>query len=144
MVLSSFPPTLNHSNMTYTEKVSDFHLIISSMLSHMFFMKMDLVTSRSLPCGGYTQILSKRRMYTRLVNSWQTLNCLYQRSLSGKEVSISITEMESNLSMVVNTPVRRYSNCQARRIRDCVLLGEAGDVLSRIVRFYEVSCGGVT
>ena len=138
MVLSSFPPTLNHSNMTYSEKVSDFHLIISSMLSHMFFMKMDLVTSRSLPCGGYTQILSKRRMYTRLVNSWQTLNCLYQRSLLGREASIPVTEMESNLAMVVNTTVRRFSNCQARKMRDCVLLEEAGDVLNRIIRFYEV------
>jgi hypothetical protein len=139
MALSSFPPTLNHSNMTYSEKVSDFHLIISSMLAHMFFMKMDWVTSRGLPCGSYTQILRKSRLYTRLVNSWQTLNCLYQRSLLGKEVSISVTEMESNTALVVNTPVRRYTNCQARRIRDCVLLEEAGDVLNRIIRLYGVS-----
>ena len=122
MVLSSFPPTLNHSNMTYSEKVSDFHLIISSMLSHMFFMKMDWLT----------------RLNTRLVNSWQTLNCLYQRSLLGREASIPVTEMESNLAMVVNTTVRRFSNCQARKMRDCVLLEEAGDVLNRIIRFYEV------
>ena len=105
----------------------------------MFLMKMDWVTSRGLPCDGYTQILRKSRLYTRLVNSWQSLNCLYLRSLLGKEVSISVTELESNLSMVVNTPVRRYSNCQARRMRDCVMLEKAEDVLNRITRFYEVS-----
>ena len=141
MALSSLPPTLNHSKMTYSEKVSDFYLTISSMLAHMFIMKMDWVTNRGLglPCDGYTQILRKSRLNTRLVNSWQSLNCLYLRSLLGKEVSISVTELESNLSMVVNTPVRRYSNCQARRMRDCVILEKAEDVLNRITRFYEVS-----
>ena len=47
------------------------------------------------------------------------------------------TELKTNLVMVVNTLVRRYSNCQDRRMRDCVLLEQAGDLLNRFKIFYE-------
>lgn len=137
MTLSSLPPTLDHSNLTYREKVSDVHVTISSMLAHMFIMKMDWMTSKGLPCDGYTQIRKTRRLYSRLVNSWQSLSCLYQRSVLEEKVSTLSTELKTNLAMVVNTLVRRYSNCQDRRMRDCVLLEQAGDLLNRFKIFYE-------
>ena len=118
------------------EKVSYMHLSPSSILSNMFLMKMDWMTSRGLPCAGYRQMVRIGRLYGRLVSSWQSLTCLYLRSVPAEEVSIMSPVLQSNLASVINTPVSRYSSCQMRRTRDCVLLYQAEDVLGRIERKY--------
>ena len=137
MTLSSLPSTSNNTNNSYEEKFSTNHLFLSSILSHMFLMKMDLVTSRGLPCGGYRQIIRIRRLYGRLVSSWQSLTCLYLRSVPAEKVASLSTELQSNLARVVNTPTSRYTTCQMKGMRDCVLLNQAENVLSRLETFYQ-------
>jgi hypothetical protein len=95
-------------------------------------MKMDWVTSRGLPCdgAGISQLNSK------LVNSWQSLTCLFIRSVPAEDLVIMSPELETNLAMVVNTPFSRYTVCQIMRMRDCVLLTQAYNTLSRLAIFY--------
>ena len=133
MTLATIPPPLDHLNMTHTEQLLDIHLSLSSILSNMFFMKMDWVTSRGLPCDA------KRinQLYSRLVGSWQSLTCLFLRSVPVEDLVIISKEVEANLVGVVNTPINRYTNCQMRRTRDCVLLTQAQKALARLVIFYE-------
>jgi hypothetical protein len=137
MMLTSLPSTPMNSNDSYEEKFSTNHLFLSSILSHMFLMKMDLVTSRGLPCGGYRQIIRMRRLYGRLVSSWQSLTCLYLRSVRAEKVAAVSMDLQSNLDRVVNTPTSGYTTCQMRGVKDCVLLEQAEDVLSRLETFYQ-------
>ena len=137
MTLTSLPSTSYISNTSYNAKFSTNHLFLSSILSHMFLMKMDWVTSRGLPCGGFLEIIRIRRLYGRLVSSWQSLTCLYLRSVPAEEVASMSTELQSNLARVVNTSISRFTTCQIRRMSDCVLLGQAEDVLSRLETFYQ-------
>ena len=102
----------------------------------MFFMKMDWLTSRGLPCGGYGQVTRKGKLNDKLVRSWQFLTCLYLRSLPVEEVAIMSTELQANLVRIINTHTSRYTSCEMRRIRDCVLLSQAEDALDRMERFY--------
>ena len=116
--------------MTRREKVSATHLVLSSILSHMFFMKMDLMNSSGLLCTVcHIERRRLRKLYNRLVTSWQVLTCLYLRSVPTEEVSTMSTQLQSNLSRVVNTTVRRYTSCEERSTRDCVLMGQADHVL---------------
>ena len=136
MTLAALPLSSNHSILAYREHVLDLHLSLSSILSNMFLMKMDWLTSRGLPCGGYSQMTRIGHLYGRLVHSWQTLTCLYLRSITVEEVDIILTEVQANLARIINTPTSRYTSCDMRRVRDCVLLAQAGDVLGRLERFY--------
>jgi hypothetical protein len=54
-----------------------------------------------------------------------------------EEVAIMSTELQANLVRIVNTHTSRYTNCEMRRMRDCVLLSQAGDVLDRLHSFYK-------
>ena len=47
------------------------------------------------------------------------------------------TELQSNLARVVNIPTSRYTTCQMRSTRDCVLLDQAEDVISRVDKFFQ-------
>ena len=133
MTLSNLPPQQNLANMTRTEKISAMHLSLSSILSSIFMMKMEWVTSRGLPCGGYSQVMRIQRLHSRLVTSWQALTCMFLRSIPVQEVNYLTTELQSNLARVLNTHTPMYTICQMRSTRDCVLLDKAQEVVESLV-----------
>ena len=53
-----------------------------------------------------------------------------------EEVAIMSTELQANLARIMNTNTSRYTSCEIRRMRDCVLLAQAGEVLDRLQRFH--------
>ena len=61
---------------------------------------------------------------------------MYLRSISVEKGDILLTEMHANLAMIINTPTHRYTSCDMRKVRDCVLLAQPWDVLGRLERFY--------
>ena len=136
MTLSTLPPPLDYSTLTYREHVIDLHLSLSSILSSMFFMQMDWLTSRGLPCGGSGQMLKRGQLYSKLVGSWQSLTCLYLRSLPMEEVVTLSPELQANLARIMNINTSRYTSCEMKNVRDCVLLSQSWDVLERMQRFY--------
>ena len=65
------------------------------------------------------------QLYVKLVHSWQSLTCLYVRSLSTEEVATMSTELQANQARIINTQTSRYTSCEMRRMTDCVLLSQA-------------------
>ena len=45
-------------------------------------------------------------------------------------------ELQANLARIINTHTSRYASFEMRRMRDCALLSQAGEVLDRLHRFY--------
>ena len=129
MTLTNLPPISNITTMAHAEKLSSIHLSLSSILSNLFLMKMDWLTSRGLPCGDYRQLMRITRLHTRLVTSWQSLTCLFLRSIPVEDMTSMDTELQANLVRVMNTSTNRYPICQMRKMRDCVLLEQAEKVL---------------
>ena len=127
------PPSQNLANMSRTEKLSFMHLSLSSILSGMFMMKMNWVTSRGLPCGGFIQVMRIKTLHSRLIISWQALTCMFLRSIPTEKVNLLTPELQSNLALVLNNPTSMYAICQMRRTRDCVLLNRASEVLQSLV-----------
>ena len=54
-----------------------------------------------------------------------------------EKVVILSTELQANLVRIINTHTSRYTSSEMRRMRDCVLLAQAGDVLDRLQRFFQ-------
>merc|ERR1711872_1061241 len=107
MSLASLPPLLNQTNML------DLHLSLTSVLSHLFFIKMDWRTSRG---GSCDQIARGGQKFRNLVGSWQSLTCLYLRSSQGRELSRYSDSLEDNIMRVLNTRINLYTSCQARSV----------------------------
>ena len=105
MTLSTLPPHIIQPNLSNQEQVLDMHLSLSSIMSNLFFMKMDWMTSRGLPCDGKYQMAQRSRLYSRLVSSWQSLACLYLRSFPTENMSISSTELQANTMRVIQTNI---------------------------------------
>jgi hypothetical protein len=128
MTLSTLPPQSPHG-----EQIEDLHLYLSSLLSHLYLLKLDWVSSQGPPCQGHP-ILTK--LYTKIVTSWQVLTCVFIRSVPLDKLHLISGDLRSNLKRVTETPINRYTNCQMRRTRDCVLMSQALQALNRLETFY--------
>ena len=143
MTLTSLPtlptgegPSVSHSFL---------HLSFTNLLAHFFIMKMDWILSTGLPCLPGATELRVRRLHSRFVNfpasrniiqryfisrlieSWQNLNCGLQQSTTANEFQSA--NVLGNLETVLDTPIMRYSNCRERIVRDCVLTQRALAIL---------------
>jgi len=132
MTLSTIPPPSHTPNLTLLEQVQDFHLSLSSIHSHLFFLQLDWLANSD--CGGHTRDLT--RQYRRIVNQWQTITCVFIRSIPLQTLNLIPTELVSNMKRVTSTPINRYTSCQMRRKRDCVLMAQASHALNRLQTFY--------
>ena len=144
MTLTSLPtlptgegPSVSHSFL---------HLSFTNLLAHFFIMKMDWILSTGLPCLPGATELRVRRLHSRfvtyqearrniiqrysisrLIESWQNLNCGLQQSTTANEFQSA--NILGNLETVLDTPIMRYSNCRERIVRDCVLTQRALAIL---------------
>jgi len=134
MTLSTIPPPSHTPNPTFLELVQDLHLSLSSILSHLFFLQLDWVTNTD--CGGYRHSRDMARQYRRIVTYWQTVTCVFIRSIPLETLNMIPTELVSNMKRVTSTPINRYTSCQMRRTRDCVLTTQASQALDRLQTFY--------
>jgi len=131
MTLSTIPLP---SQAPHSEQIQDLHLSLSSLLSHLYLLKLDWMSSQGPPCQGHS-ILTK--LYTRIVRSWQVLTCAFIRSVPLEKLNVISGDLSSNLKRVTETPISRYTNCQMRRTRDCVLMSQAFQALNRLQKFYD-------
>ena len=142
MTLTSLPtlptgegPSVSHSFL---------HLSFTNLLAHFFIMKMDWILSTGLPClPGATELrvrrlhsrfanfpasrLNTKKDISRLIESWQNLNCGLQQSTTANDFQRA--NLLGNLETVLDTPIMRYSNCRERIVRDCVLTQRALAIL---------------
>ena len=135
--LASLPHNMDQQNTTKSQEALDIHFSLTSTLSHMFFMRMNWMNIRDLPCEEHNQRDQRRQRFRDLVESWQSLNCVYQRSLVGGEIlSKNSEELQANLVRVLDTKINLYTSCQVMRVRDCVLITEARALLQRMEELY--------
>jgi len=134
MTLSTIPPLSHAPNLTFLEQVQDFHLSLSSILSHLFFLQLDWVTNTD--CGGYRHSRDISRQHRKILTHWQTVTCVFIRSIPLETLNMIPTELGSNMKRVTSTPINRYTSCQMRKSRDCVLMTQAVQALNRLEMFY--------
>merc|ERR1711915_15876 len=119
LTLASLPP------IEAPQSVFSVHISLTSLLSHIFFLRLD---SMQLPCAPLSSSLS----YTLLGDSWQSLTCLWKKSVYPQ--NINQQEMEADVEKIVETIVRRFFICEDRAVRDCIVLSNAQKILKSLRR----------
>ena len=135
--LASLPTHVDQPNTTKNQSELNMHHSLTSILSHLFFMRMNWMTSTDRTCEEHSQIGQRRQRFRDLVESWQSLNCVYQRNLLGGDIfSTHSRDLQANIVRVLNTRISLYTTCQVRRVRDCILITEARAVLKLLEELY--------
>merc|ERR1711915_333330 len=117
LTLASLPP------IVAPQSVFSMHISLTALLSHIFFLRLD---SMQLPCAPLSSSLS----YTLLGDSWQSLTCLWRKSV----YNMNQQEMEADVKKIVETTVRRFFICEDRAVRDCIVLSNAQKILKSLRR----------
>ena len=106
------------------------HLHIISILSHLFFLRLDWMTGRGLPCLPAPALANLAAAQLSLLQAWQTLLCEW---LGWVELPAEV--VAANLAVVRGVAVHRYSDCRQRAVRDCVLASQANSLLHALDGF---------
>ena len=122
------------------------HLSLTSILAHLFVMRMDWLLSTGLPCLVGEKEIRVRNLHNRLasvvvvitfylqvdnfrlIQSWTNMNCVFISSIHHSNSHRAA--FLRNLNTVLDTPINTYSHCSQRRSRDCILLQQATSILT--------------
>lgn len=111
------------------------HRSLTSILAHLYVMKMDWMLTRGVPCVGYAKSWTIRTLHSRLIDNWIHYLCEFVSSINLENNESLQRQVSDNLSEVLSSPVLRYQQCYSKTIRDCTLLRHANS----LVRTFESS-----
>jgi len=105
------------------------HRSLTSVLAHLFVMKMDWALTRGVPCVGFAKSWTIRTLQNRLTEKWISFLCDFVGSINLETNESLRNQVNSNLLDILSSPILRYQQCYSKTIRDCTLLRHAKIVL---------------
>jgi len=121
--------TLSTLSLSTDDSPATLHHSLSSVLAHLYVMKMDWLQSRGLSCTRYRKLLTLRDLHLRLIDTWRELTCMFVSSINF-EINESLrTLVNANIASILRSPIFKYRNCRHRTMRDCSLLSQSESVI---------------
>jgi len=121
--------TLSTLSLSTDDSLASLHHSLSSVLAHLYVMKIDWLQSRGLSCTRYRKLMAIRDLHIRLIDTWRELTCMFVSSINF-EINESLrTSVNANIASILKSPILKYRNCRHRTMRDCSLLSQSESVI---------------